>query len=189
MPWEKIKKSWNSQQNRESLQVCNRLVWFEDFSDISYGYVYPTIKQCLPPIPMATSFAILEQPIVSFSVLLLWVKLGEHVALWFALTWPQPSSNGWRNRKTQNLFKVCKTRSAVQQICCKSAGRHLLRLPCQAKTNSIISYISQWGFQFQFTISCKKQKKANYKQHETAKNYLRWTNIRIFLKILIHKSK
>ena len=63
----KDKKSWNSRQNRESLQVFNRLVWFEDFSDISYEYVYPTIKQCLLPIPIATSFAILEQPTVILS--------------------------------------------------------------------------------------------------------------------------
>ena len=39
-------------------------------------------------------------------------KLGKHVTLWFALHCP----NDWRNRKTQNHFKVCKMCSAIQLI-------------------------------------------------------------------------
>ena len=65
-------------------------------------------------------------------------KLGEHVTLRFALIYPAnrvsfdlPRKVGkdrsgsacrvwnyWRNRKTQNPFEVCNTRSAIQQFRC-----------------------------------------------------------------------
>ena len=74
---------------------------------------------CLPPaldkIPLIIAISLFLSSLESFSVLSLRSKLGERVALWFALT---PPTLKWQMTEQKNPFEVCKSAGRYNEFGC-----------------------------------------------------------------------
>ena len=149
---------WSPCSGQWSTSFLRRFFWSFLFLSLA------RIKQCLPPAldKKSTHPPLFLSILESFSVLFLRAKLGECVALWFALT-PPPLK--WLTEQ-KNLFEVCKRARRYNEF-----GYNLANFPSRFWRGELLSQCGNY-----FGVSDLTQR-IN-KLYETCSLVGRWYKVR-----------